>query len=88
MTERVLRRLTRKCAEVEEAGKMMKILMKKGVGFASIEQFSISHAGKRHAKVPGEKGRKQVVMVEMERVFLSHRDKLRGLKFKKKTVLK
>ena len=61
MTERVLRRLARKCTEAEEAGNMLKLLLRKGVGVAGVEAFSISKLGKQQARVPGERGRIQVV---------------------------
>ena len=88
MTERVLRRLTRKCTEVEEAGKMLKFLLRKGVGLASIEQFSLSQSGKSKAKVPGEKGRKLVVKEEMESVIKGNKCKVRKIKSNNKQQLR
>ena len=44
----------RKCIEAEEADKMLKALQRKGVGTATVEQFSLSVEGKKQAKVSGE----------------------------------
>ena len=41
---------------MEEAGKMLMFLQKKGVGVASVELYSLSKSGRAQARVPGEKG--------------------------------
>ena len=84
MTERVLRRLARKCAEAEEAGNMLKQLLKKGVGVAWVEAFSVSNVGRKQAKTAGEKGRIDVVKEEMQKIVSSSKCKLRDIKSRKK----
>ena len=72
-----MRRLVRKCTE----------LLRKGVGVAGVEAFSVSRMGKQQARVPGEKGRKEVVKEEMMQIVSSNKAKIRDLKNRKKSIV-
>ena len=65
---------------------MLKALQRKGVGTASVEQFSLSMEGRKRAKVPGEKGRRGVVREEMDGAIRCSKVKVRDLKARRKST--